>query len=112
VEREADGRYARQPIAHGTSSGFRQHQRHGEPDTPACGCRDAYNAWDRARRRAWRASRGLPERAPRARPALDRATVLQDEILAGMSARELAGRLGVTTRTIVRWRAMLRKEAG
>ena len=47
--RRPNGEFARQPIAHGTYPGLRQHQRQGVPDTPECGSRAAYNAYKRGR---------------------------------------------------------------
>lgn len=51
--RQAHGKFAAKPIAHGTASGFRQHERRGERPPPpegTCGCREAYNAAARLRK--------------------------------------------------------------
>lgn len=47
-QRRVNGKFAPEPIAHGTANGFRQHERRGEkPPEGSCGCREAYNAYQR-----------------------------------------------------------------
>lgn len=102
--RDERGWYVPEPIRHGTRNGAMQHYRHRE--LPVCpDCRKA--ATDAAR--AWR-------QAQRSEPApplqLDRARELRDMgLLDTMPAWQLAERLGVTRRTIARYRALLRSAA-
>jgi hypothetical protein len=147
MQRLANGYFARQPIAHGTYPGLRQHQRHGVPDTPECGCRAAYNTYKRGRRYTHRrgtcASCGRedvqvtahdgqdycrhacyqrwkltgfegdgPAEPYEQRPrAIDTAREWRG-VLMGMPAKHAAIRIGVTSRTAMRYRKLLEAEDG
>src|SRR5690348_2360021 len=142
VQRLANGWFARQPIAHGTYPGLRQHERHGVPATPECGCRAAYNAYKRGRHYAdrrgtcsnckredvavvahegqdyckhacyqrWKLN-GFEGEAPPppAGRAIDTAREYADVIM-NLSTEAAAWRVGVTQRTIMRYRRLLEED--